>query len=72
MENEAERLVALMNRLVSNAPTRLDRACRAYALNAALNADDDWTEFKKFTAFLQKQADADHLARGIVVVKPGG
>jgi len=51
--------------LVENAPSRMDRAFRAYAIKAALEADKDGSEFKRLTKLLMEKAEEDRAVRGV-------
>ena len=47
----------LVSELLARAPTKEDRAFRAYALNAALKADEDGTEFMRLIASIMAIAN---------------
>ena len=57
--------VEKIKQLVENAPSRLDRAFRAYAITAALEADKDGTEFKRLTKLLMEKDAEDRAVRGV-------
>ena len=58
MDNKLD-CVRLVVGLLDAAPSRLDRAFRAYAVRAALLADEDGAEFKRLLGVLRKKNRED-------------
>jgi hypothetical protein len=51
-----------VKQLLDDSPSLVDRAFRAYALNAALQADKDGMEFKKLIKHVLNKAIEDRIA----------
>jgi hypothetical protein len=63
-DEEFEVFLGKLRLLLDGAPSRMDRAFRAYAIKAALDADQDGTEFKRLMNLLMRKAEEDRDAGG--------